>query len=447
MPTSIGRTKSLQPWMGVPGDLASLFRRHIDEVAEEMICEIQRGVPEYARPLDDTYVRMVRLAVEGALNQFVNLIDDPTSSWEDVAEVYREIGRAEAHEGRSLDALQTALRLGARVAWRRIAEETISLDISRQTLGRLAEAIFAFLDEIAGAATQGYTKAREQVAGEFEHRRRRLLDLMLAEPPAAPQAITDLARLAQWRVPREVAVVVLYERGEERFSRPLLPPDVLSDINRREPCLVVPDPDGPGRGQVLETALRDWVAAIGPTVPPTEAARSLRCAREALVLARRGILADDRLIRCVDHMPTLVIFKDEELVQAVAQQRLAPLEKVRPRHRERLARTMLSCLQNGFNATEVAARLQVHPQTVRYRLHQLEELFGEHLYDPDIRLEFEMVLHVWLAAEPSGNAGASGSGSAMASTDQEPGNVIPLEGGPRRSDGKAGRITGTSVKR
>ncbi|WP_433328477.1 PucR family transcriptional regulator [Spirillospora sp. CA-294931] len=399
--TLIEERSPLKPWAGVPIEMSEVFRPHIDTLAEEMIEEILAGIPEYSRPQDEEYARLVRLAVEGALRQFVDLIVDPDSSWEPVAAVYREIGWAEAREGRSLDVLQTTLRLGARVAWRRLAAESEKMNVSRRTLGSIAEAIFAFLDEIARAATEGYTKAREQEAGELEHRRRRLLDLLLAEPSASRQAVADLARLAQWRVPKTVAAVVLYERGQQPFSHPTLPPDVLADINRREPCLIVPDPEGPGRGRLLDSALRDWVVAVGPTVRTEDAARSLRWAREALPLARRGILATDEVIRCADHMPALVVFKDEELVRAVADMRLSPLNSVRPRHRERLVRTLLACLQNGFNATEVANRLHVHPQTVRYRLHQLEELFGEGLYDPEKRLEMEMVLTVWLSSPVS----------------------------------------------
>jgi hypothetical protein len=37
-------------------------------------------------------------------------------------------------------------------------------------------------------------------------------------------------------------------------------------------------------------------------------------------------------------------------------------------------------------------RLHVHPQTVRYRLRQLEELFGDQLLDPDLRFDLEIVL-------------------------------------------------------
>jgi DNA-binding PucR family transcriptional regulator len=34
----------------------------------------------------------------------------------------------------------------------------------------------------------------------------------------------------------------------------------------------------------------------------------------------------------------------------------------------------------------------VHPQTIRYRVRRLEELFGDRLYDPDTRLELELAL-------------------------------------------------------
>ncbi|MGZ4288348.1 MAG: helix-turn-helix domain-containing protein, partial [Solirubrobacteraceae bacterium] len=40
----------------------------------------------------------------------------------------------------------------------------------------------------------------------------------------------------------------------------------------------------------------------------------------------------------------------------------------------------------------VAKRLGVHPQTVRYRLARLRELFGEALDDPDERFWLELAL-------------------------------------------------------
>ncbi|GAA3232516.1 helix-turn-helix domain-containing protein [Actinocorallia longicatena] len=389
--------------MDTPSIRSGFFEPFLPSLVEEMIDEIKAKVPEYSR-VDPAYIANMREAVEGAVSHFVNLLDDSETSLEKLTEVYRFIGWGEAREGRSLDNLQIAMRLGARVALRRITVESERHDLPRSALGELAEAILLFLDELAASAAAGYHTASEQVAGEQSRRRRRLLDLLLAEPAASQGAVAEAARNAEWRIPKTVAAIALQERRTEEFLQPALPPDVLMDLSRHEPCLIVPDPDGPGRRQVLEHALRDWSAAVGPTVEITEVGRSLRWAREVLGLAQRGVVADEGLIRCVDHMPSLVIFKDEELVWTVAKSRLAPLLDIRARHRDRLARTLLACLQNGFNATEVAARLHVHPQTVRYRLHQLEELFGEALYDPDTRMAFEMSLRVWLTLNAEGRA-------------------------------------------
>ncbi|ETK30836.1 PucR family transcriptional regulator, partial [Microbispora sp. ATCC PTA-5024] len=151
-------------------------------------------------------------------------------------------------------------------------------------------------------------------------------------------------------------------------------------------------PTGPGRAQALERALRGWHAAIGPPVPVAAAATSLRWAGEALDLARRGVLPQEGLLHCADHMATLVVFKDEDLVAALAEVRLAPLAHLRPAQQDRLAETLLAWLQHGRGVAEVAAGLHVHPQTVRYRLRQLEELYGGQLADPDVRFELEIVL-------------------------------------------------------
>jgi len=40
----------------------------------------------------------------------------------------------------------------------------------------------------------------------------------------------------------------------------------------------------------------------------------------------------------------------------------------------------------------MADELEVHPQTARYRIARLKELFGEDLDDPDARFELELAL-------------------------------------------------------
>ena len=38
----------------------------------------------------------------------------------------------------------------------------------------------------------------------------------------------------------------------------------------------------------------------------------------------------------------------------------------------------------------------MHPQTVRYRVKQLRELFGDRLEDPEARFELGLALQSWL---------------------------------------------------
>jgi DNA-binding PucR family transcriptional regulator len=98
------------------------------------------------------------------------------------------------------------------------------------------------------------------------------------------------------------------------------------------------------------------------------------------------------VVRCTEHISTLIVFQDEDLLESLATLRLAPLSHLRASQQDRLAETLLAWLQSGRNANEVAMRLHVHPQTVRYRLRQLEDLFGDQLLDPDLRFELEIVL-------------------------------------------------------
>lgn len=81
-------------------------------------------------------------------------------------------------------------------------------------------------------------------------------------------------------------------------------------------------------------------------------------------------------------------------MHALVVRQLAPLAGMRVPYRERLAETLLCWLQCSRNANEVAARLGVHPQTVRYRLRQLDGLFGDRLQDPDGGFELELALRV-----------------------------------------------------
>src|ERR1700735_5217492 len=110
-------------WPRIPPEFVQPLLPNVGLLTEEMIEAVQRGVPEYARPLNDTYRTSLRSAVTEAMQGFLQRIAHPGRPAGQTAHLFRNIGRSEAAEGRSLEPLQAALRIGARVAWRRLGEQ------------------------------------------------------------------------------------------------------------------------------------------------------------------------------------------------------------------------------------------------------------------------------------------------------------------------------------
>src|SRR3954452_6380903 len=129
----------LEPWRGLTEEVAATIEPELDAVVAETLAAIAREVPEYARPFEGNFGRGIRTGVEEALRQFVALIRDPEQGRGVGREVYVALGRGELRQGRTLDSLQAAYRVGARVAWRRISAAARRARLAPEELSLLAE--------------------------------------------------------------------------------------------------------------------------------------------------------------------------------------------------------------------------------------------------------------------------------------------------------------------
>src|SRR3954453_7140026 len=111
------RTLEQEPWGRPEPSVAALIEPELPALRDEIRAVIAEEVPEYARPLEGNFGRGLRLGVDEALRQFARLVADPEVGRAHSGEVYRGLGRGEIGEGRTLDSLQAAYRVGARVAW------------------------------------------------------------------------------------------------------------------------------------------------------------------------------------------------------------------------------------------------------------------------------------------------------------------------------------------
>lgn len=383
-------------WRDVPRPrlcrFADLAMAEIPDLAQDILRDIRVEYPGLPLVPDESGEPMALVAIRRALVDFVEHLLATDDRQHERLELFELFGRVEVLQGRSLDSLQAVYRLGVRLAWRRLAEIGQQVEIPPPAMYELAEAGFEYLDGLVAQSVHGYAEAAARQVGERLWAQKRLIKMMLTEYGTEPaSALAEHAARIGWPLPEQVAVGVLLRPAPDAVA-PAVGRDVLLDMECERPRMIVPDPDAAGRPELLRRAMTGWTGAIGPSVPLADAAKSLHWACTALRLMERGHLPDGRVIRCTEHTEALVLLPPEELIEDLARRCLAPLDNCSPTHARRLAETLLAWLETRGGAPEIAARLGVHAQTVRYRLRQIRELLGDEMDEPDRRFELELVL-------------------------------------------------------
>lgn len=392
---------SREPWRSLPVEIADVIEPELEATTDEILATIAREVPDYARPLEGSFGRGVRTGVTEALRQFVELIRSPSGARGPGREVYVALGTGELRQGRTMDALQSAYRVGARVAWRRLAAAATRAGVEPDVLSLLAESIFAYIETLSADSVEGYAEARARLEGEQRRRRQELVAALVREPPADEADLRAAAEAVAWRMPRSAAALACDEEQLDRFAT-RLPPDALAAGLDGVGCAIVPDPDGPGRPSQIEQAIRGAgtgaPVVLGPTGATGSLAASWSLARATLRAVGAGAIEAPGLVRADDVLTKLLLFENAGLMERIATRRLSPLAALTPKARRRMEQTALAYMEQRGNAAAMARALGVHPQTARYRLRGLRELLGDAIDDPDARFEIELALRARLQA-------------------------------------------------
>ncbi len=377
----------MQPWGHLTEELAADLRPALPAVVTATASAIADGVPAYAGALDSEMGPVVRQGTEIALTRLLDLFGTDSPALDPRAQrFYRRIGTFESKQGRTLEAVLSAYRIGARVAWENMSATAVACKVDTAELVSLAEAIFVYIDEISAASAQGHASQ----AGLRDVLRSRLAQALLeGKALTDPVGLQAAADAAGWTLPERMAVAVVpIASGRE----PTAPHDVLALVEGQEAVAILPDPSGPGRRQALERAWEGSQVFVGTVRPPAEAPTSLAHARRVQRLVAQGRVPDTRVVAAADHLAELVAAADSELLAELASRVTAPLADLKPAKREALEQTLSAWLAFQGDRHRIAEYLHVHPQTVSYRHQRLRELFGDALQDPHERLALQLVL-------------------------------------------------------
>jgi hypothetical protein len=386
---------SAEDWTAdpLPKETVAAVRQELSSLVDGIVAAIAVTSPVYGEVLVAPEGIGIKLGIEQAIRAFLDAIESGRRPARETDELWRRLGEAEFQAGRSLDDLRAAFRTGTRAAWRGAANLATRAGISAPVAIALAEAIFVYGDELATDVVEGYLRMQSDQAGERERRRRRLAQLLLEPSGQDAEAVQRASELARWPVPRVLAVLALAGDNPALVTR-RLDLDALVGVDSTGAWLVLPDPDGPGRRATIERALEGETAALGPSVTPVDAHRSLRWARLTLELSLDGALPAGHPIRTAQHLAALILLQDRELALTLARSRLAPIQALGAGERDRMLQTLTAWLAHQRQTPGIAAELHVHPQTVRYRIAKLRELLGDGLETSQGRFELELALRV-----------------------------------------------------
>jgi hypothetical protein len=369
----------------------------LPRMAERTVAAITAEVPAYTDAFSGRMGQNIENAVQTSLGAFLRLAtrvqdSDPGPPLSPALDGAYELGRGEARNGRSIDALLSAYRVGARVAWRELSETAVAAGLSAATIARFAALVFAFIDQLSASSASGHTD--EQVtAGRV---RQRYLDLLTDHLLAgeSPEVLRASAERANWKVPQTLTAVLLPADETRGLSTSLNSESLQAsvelpggDAGDAWSVLLVPNMDGALRPTLL-ARLADRQAIVGPARPWLAAAASYRRAVGARHLGSgvHGVLDTD------EYLVEIVLGADPDAAEDLRRRVLAPLATLRPNAAARLAETLRAWLLHQGQRDAVAADLFVHAQTVRYRMNQIRDLYGERLTDPRTILELTVAL-------------------------------------------------------
>ncbi|WP_304454405.1 CdaR family transcriptional regulator [Nocardiopsis sp. YSL2] len=392
-------------------------------LVDRIVAEVYERVPAY-QALHESQLTEVRAIAAWLVTRSLELWTAGAAGLapEDV-ERLRGVGRARAADGRSIDAVVRAHRVGSAAAVRLVAEASADR-LDAADVFALSELWLTAIDQISESLSVGHTEAARLLDTDVERARRTFLDDLLIGRQSSRGAVRDRARILGL-TPPDPAVLVVAEpasqpsgtaprpaSGSGQGSGPVTG-SVAGTGSGSGPTVSVPgamalldliEPTGAdpllttraGRAVLLVapadaaqvTAVlggRPWRGCVLAPRALTGMSAAYRLADDALETAPPHAFGHEGVLGEADACVLALLNGGPATPDAVRRAALGPLLSEGNAH-------LLETLRTYFGAgaaTTAADTLHVHPQTLRYRLRQVRELTGHDPHRPWPRFVLE----------------------------------------------------------
>lgn len=315
-----------------------------------------------------------------------------------------QTGTARALADVPLPAVMTAYRMGFRFMWEQTIATAREAAIPTDSILDATARVFLAQDTFTQAMSTAYRQQLTAQILEREEERSALVEALLSRRITDRHSLWEAADLLRLPTSGPYAVVAAELPAIGKLGLPTIE-NKLSVRDIRSAWRLLPDlqvgivhlRDSPARAtlETLVEVLRHAATARVGISPPfhelSETSDALRFARLALT----GKPSADSLVALFDDTPLAVAaVSAPEAMAKIKLSVLGQLNALPAEERSILLETFRAWLDVGGSANDTAAKIFCHPNTVRHRLHRIEELTGRSLSRPldlaELCLAFEV---------------------------------------------------------
>jgi PucR C-terminal helix-turn-helix domain/GGDEF-like domain len=313
-------------------------------------------------------------------------------------------GTRRALAGVPLPAVMTAYRIGFRFMWEKTLATARAAAIPTDSILDATARVFFAQDTFTQAMASAYRQQLTAQILEQEEERSALVEALLSRRITDRQSLWEAADLLRLPTSGPYVVVAAELPAIGKLGLPTIE-NKLSVRDIRSAWRLLPDLQvgivylrGPATAgtlgtlvEVLRQAATGRVGISPPFDELGETSDALRFAR----LAVAGRPSADSLIAVFDDTPLAVAaVSAPEVMAKIKSSVLGRLDELPAEERSILLDTFQAWLDAGGSANDAAAKVYCHPNTVRHRLHRIEELTGRSLARPkdvaELCLAFEV---------------------------------------------------------
>lgn len=363
----------------------------MEKEARKISGRLQREIAAYARVAGSEIELELVAIVKRNLQLYFRALETGTVPEAGQLVEFEKVCAQRLRQGFPLEAVLRAGRLESQAMW--------ELAVSRAPADRvpaMASLTMRYLDSINAASERGYVHAREDLGRSLDEATRLFLARLMGGDFADEAEAGGEARLLGFDLDRfRVAVVVAPDnaRATPRSAQDLLLAEAAAALKGAFPqspwglvesglVLAVPatsaDEVVSGVQTALDRAARPGARLLAGLGAPRAGSSGLRAsfteARRALALG--SVLEPKTSVHRYDELRVFDLFKEDRTVGSFVQEVLSPLLEADRTRGTHSIETLDAYFTSGMVRKAAAGQLGIHPNTLDYRLREIEQALG-----------------------------------------------------------------------